>query len=297
MAHIDAFSLDFDGCFGVTQRGDLSSFLDNNHSFIDYFKRTFDTPNNTRFLVGSTRQELGLDITGDDWNGNGLSFYLIPKLAQHLNSQFDNFMIVDPLLNLPFGTAHEQFRSICQNALHIDIDHDKLPTHWKTTLRRKYTYFKGYHLDQKKLDIIYGQAHKLAKDFPDDTITLHFYDDRIDILNSLNTYLSKHPYCLPHNVTLSLNLYEDGQHRFTYTPITGTGGIDAEINKTLRQIMNDFFASSAEYKTKQSHSFFSPQFEETYADFLNNPKKTFLKDRVLIKKEVQCDTPLLYQQR
>lgn len=282
MPHINAFSLDFDGCFGITNARNFSTFISRHDWFIKYFKKTVKITDESVFFIGSNRQHGSLDLEGDDLNKNGLAFSFIPRLAQYLCSRFDDYLLLDTVDKIPFGKTYQSFIDLAQSTLGIDLREDALPPSLDR-LKAKVKEASPYDSDEGKLDLLYAQAHKLANDHPKDQITLHFYDDRSDILGSLHRYLSAHSACLPKNLTLCLNQYCEGIHINEFSLIKGTGKIDRDFRKTVLG-MESYYTKHVEKIIKAQKdpiTFFKTYEDPFYARVFPDPSNTFLKDRDL----------------
>ncbi len=96
----------------------------------------------------------------------------------------------------------------------------------------------------------------MANENPNDDITFDFFDDRLDIINSLNTFFSQHPDMIPRNVTLRINQYSTRDPLRLCSSIQGTGQIDSHYKdtvKTMATLCNAFLVSGAVIPDKQNN--------------------------------------------
>ena len=60
---------------------------------------------------------------------------------------------------------------------------------------------------ERKVELLYMKAHRLANKYPGKTIVTHIYDDRLDIIEENHTFYQCHAHLLPTTMTFHLHLY------------------------------------------------------------------------------------------
>lgn len=254
-----AHSIDYDGCFAPPPRYGLvtkkvwndyhstylpkevevplkpwsfASILKYNQNLTQYIKRQARSHENADsiVLVGSRRQCQSSDEYGKETNNNGSAFTQLSQYAKQLQLRFNPYLLVDSYYHKPAGTEFKRSKQFVHSHF--------FKTYFSRCFRtKKAPYdFKHYYNDPEKIHLIYAQAHTLAKEHPDEAIILHFYDDRIDIMDSLNQFYTPHKKALPHNVTLKVHHYNHDWHRGSVklvTSIQGIGDIDTHLDDTL----------------------------------------------------------------
>ncbi|MDP1574752.1 MAG: pentapeptide repeat-containing protein [Coxiellaceae bacterium] len=227
---IRVLSLDFDGCIGVDDSKILTT-IDNSAKFIALikernellFKQLQDAIDKTIVMVGSTRQSLanenlnaGLRL-GPIRKKYGFCNPTLKTIVTSFNKgnlTFDEFLLADIFQKQAAGTEATRIQE------NKNTGNDPVPS------------------DKNKLSILYAQLHKIASENPDADIVFDFYDDKTDILDSLNTFFEKNPDLIPNNVTLQLHRYanHDAENnplekhaedeRYVLKVLQGTGSID-----------------------------------------------------------------------
>lgn len=122
------------------------------------------------------------------------------------------------------------------NALRKHLDDMRYAEHYSAQLAAQ----PSAVTDKMKVSLIYAQAHHLACQYPNQSITLNFYDDKWEILNVLKEHYETNPGCLPNSVTLVLHQY--GKYSDTLTTqatIQGQGQINEAFGETLRSIVKE----------------------------------------------------------
>ena len=225
---IRALSFDADNClFHVgyqpsredIARGDSEHVITENQPLLDKLKSQNAAFKKTIVLTGSLRQSFEIDSAESKRNLTEPFFKAIPKIAHYLEATLDKFLTADIYANVESGTSFE-----------LAVNH---PSKKQNTCMR----------DESKLSILYAQTHKLANQYPDESILFEFYDDRgcgvwevtTDLLETLHAYFTLHADMLPCNVTLRLNHYE-GTDVTPYSDIQGTGFIDENYRRTTPKI-------------------------------------------------------------
>lgn len=228
---IRALSFDADNClfhrgyepsWKEINGGDCQQVITKNLPLLDSLKAQNPNYKQTIVLIGSARQSVEYDRVNAKNNQTESIFDAIQKVATYLEVKLDKFLTSDIHNTIvPPGTS---FDLATQS-----------PTKPQPTC----------FLDDSKLSLLYAQTHKLATDYPNETILFEFYDDRgceswdikEDILEKLQAYFTQHPEALPSNVTLRLNHYE-GEAVTPYPEIQGIGCIDTQYPKTAKQMVD-----------------------------------------------------------
>ena len=231
-------SFDFDGClFNLdyfnycrprSNNGpEYSAVINYNQKFLDILR-----DENTHFayskvisFVGSNRQSKNIDDANSikyDRSRTikvGSCFPAIREITSYLKVKLDTFLLADI-----YGKNDDGEPLKDGTSFNRAID----PT------------FKGKHadwvFDETKATILYAQMHKIATANPDEEIVFDFYDDRSDIIYSLNTFFEAHKELIPQNVTLRLNKYENAQPSQLFSEIVGSGIIDANYRETVQEM-------------------------------------------------------------
>lgn len=225
---IRASSFDFDNCIFHTQyfwkqsKPDIYEVILKNIPFFENIRSQNHAYDANICLIGSNRQSKRCDdqLSAFKKAPTESCFSAIQKVNDFLDATLDPFLLADIYGNLDSGQSFERALSPEANSIrHAD-----------------------WIFDSSKLSILYAQMHKIANDYPDDIITFDFYDDKsqrklsqYSLLEDLQAYFTAYSEMIPHNVTLRLNYYA-GKEVTTYTPIQGTGRIDAHYHETVREM-------------------------------------------------------------
>ncbi|MCX7117248.1 MAG: hypothetical protein NTW94_04980 [Legionellales bacterium] len=163
-------------------------------------------------FVGSNRQSKEIDEVNGIVGNKGSCFPAIRRICDILETELDTFLLADIYGDLPDGTAFA-------NATNPE--------------------YKGSHakwlFDNHKGTILYAQMQRIANANPKEPIVFDFFDDRVDILESLERYFSKHPSLIPSHVTLRLHQYEGFEVK-RHCSIQGHGFIDANYRETVKEM-------------------------------------------------------------
>ena len=252
---IRALSLDFDGSFGGGKRDFRPR---GNETFHDYLaiknqkllnEINAETKNGTEVIVmvGSNRQSVESENSATPLRNK----WCAPVLNAVITSikeptiRFDGFLLGD--VYRKDQTQESEFDRI-----------QKFASDRTKTIEKN----DPVPVDKTKLSILYAQMHKIASENPEATIVFDFYDDKTEILDSLNTFLTKNPDLIPKNVTLQLHRYvsfddktneklEEHCEDTTYETkkIQGEGPIDAfyiENTKRLTDIGYEGYQPAAD---------------------------------------------------
>jgi hypothetical protein len=219
--------------------------IESNQAFFDELKRVNADYSKTTLFIGSNRQSRMTDI-GNYYAGDGYTTYTkgsafnaIKKIRDYLNDESDS-VVFDPLLladvygDLEAGVAFESVFS--------PIVDEMSQANWV--------------FDETKLSLVYAQMHKLAAENPNEAIEFAFYDDRVDILGSLETYFKQNPRSIPSNVTLSLNHYDGAKAEVLFN-LKGEGTIDEDYRKTVLKMEEETRQIQRGYRFTEKYHFSS----------------------------------------
>lgn len=157
-------------------------------------------------LIGSNRQDAETDRKNSNKRRGtspsavafieALATHLKEKIPEHAdNISINRIMAADLSHGHPNGTHWERLKErLVGQQIPEDADIKALETCIK---------------DESKISTIIAQAHELAIRAKGRPVTLHFTDDRPDILNGLGDYFYNFPDMLPANVRLSLALHQN----------------------------------------------------------------------------------------
>jgi hypothetical protein len=221
---IRVLSFDFDGCLFnesyIFAKNDDKDVIKYNADFFQLIKADSSRYSKSITFVGSNRQSKAIDdgnsVVFDRSVGvlrrKGSCFPAIHTINIHLEAKLDTFLLADIHGELPDGASYD--RAMDEN---YTGDH----AHW--------------WFDEHKATILYAQIHRVAKENPFEAIEFSFFDDRQDILYSLNKFYSDHPSLIPANVTLSLHNYA-GKMVTPIATLKGTGMIDSNYKETVKEM-------------------------------------------------------------
>lgn len=228
---IHVISFDFDGCMSVLDmaislaRGTAiyKDILEGHDPLLKKLMAERSAFQQTYGFVGSNRQSESIDEYNGEQKGNGSCMAPIKRLCDHIGAEFDSFLLADIMSDLPDGTSFNRI---------IDKDYSGSHANWK--------------FDEHKATILYAQIHRMANKAPNAEIIFDFYDDRMDILNSLRDFYTKYPDLLPKNVTLRLYKYASSHVDHLndagvnagneLATIAGQGFIDTNYKETVKEM-------------------------------------------------------------
>lgn len=213
-------SFDFDGCLFNRRYVRLphnnftknlgNAVLDTNRPLLDQLKKENAQFSSVHAFIGSTRQ----DYPTDQLNGvTGLKGSCLPAMVTvcaYLGVNLDPFMLADIEGNLESGTSFNRI-----------IDEIKNNT-WSPGEKNIHKHAVCPSMDEYKRTILFAQMQKAAADNPNEEIIFDFFDDRLDILASLERYFTRYPHMIPKNVRLRLHAYA-GQDVCLKAEIPGAG--------------------------------------------------------------------------
>lgn len=173
---------------------------------------------------------------------------LLEKRWQLLSSFFDAYLLdpsdqtecLDPAalafsLQYPIESISKQKITLKHETLScLQLRREALETRLEAL---NATHAKIQKMDHGKFDIIYAQTHRLAAQSEKAAIHFYFIDDKDDILQGLDNFFRRYADILPYNLQLYLVKYIDGNSVALFsTPIRGTGVIDKNYEKTIREM-------------------------------------------------------------
>ncbi|QGN95540.1 hypothetical protein Psal071_01139 [Piscirickettsia salmonis] len=221
-------SLDFDGCLYNENIDNARAFhspgnpkedltlehlITINQKLIDHLDSQAKEFASSTVFLGSDRQ----DYKKEELNSNREGQYCYPFMvdfAKKISAEFDSVLMADIYNDLAPG---ESFRQALQD-YHSHEKHEQDPQ---------------TQPDPSKLTLLYAQMHKAATENPNDIVTYEFYDDRTDILLSLQEIFNSNPHMIPKNITLYLNHY-DSVNLQNLLIIQGEGNPDSQYQHTLK---------------------------------------------------------------
>ncbi|QEY52162.1 hypothetical protein [Legionella longbeachae] len=214
-------SLDFDGCYSneassfnlgrnwITERTleeSNQAYLEANREFLDSLK----TKGKTVIFIGSNRQTPYIDLkngTGTDYPP-GSVYPRMDAIAKELgeNATFNPFLLPD--LESDVVVAGETFEKFNQKGYLKENGSYKEDI---TSHKIEEDGFLELIDDESKVSLALAQMHYAAMENPDDIIEFNFYDDRKDIVESMEHFFKEHPELIPKNVILNLRGYSGPQ--------------------------------------------------------------------------------------
>jgi|GEM_PF-2102935 len=219
-------SLDFDGSVFHQKyhESPVKNVVLHNQAFLENLKEGSKPYFKTVAMVGSVRQSWDDDrFNGDRDSGAGIIGSCYPALLEIswvLGAVCDPFLLADVYAGRRNGRSFDKaMQALSERASGVpgNIRHD------------------SWIHDSSKITILYAQMHKIALDYPDETIQVDFYDDRYDILGSLQKFFKENPDKMPKNVTLRLHHY-DGGFVTPMPAIAGTGVINLNYRTTVQRL-------------------------------------------------------------
>lgn len=214
-------SLDFDGCYSneassfnlgrnwITERTleeSNKAYLEANREFLDSLK----TKDKTVLFIGSNRQTPDIDFkngTGTDYPP-GSVYPRMAAIAKELgeNATFNPFLLPDLESDVVVaGKTLEKF-----NEKGYLNENGSYKEGIKSTKFNEDGFLELID-DESKVSLALAQMHYAAMENPDDIIEFNFYDDRKDIVESMEHFFKEHPELIPKNVILNLRGYSGPQ--------------------------------------------------------------------------------------
>lgn len=185
--------------------------------------------------IASLRQFYSLDLENIKRNATGSIFADLEQLTEELNRRYEKIKWnlekstntdvyakdkVTGKIGLKRGTTYKRILKQHDKdrfGEDINIHHDE------------------WMVDESKISIIYRIAHEIAIDHPKKNIVLHFFDDRLDVIDPLYHFYFTNLELLPNNVKFKLhphNGYSFGEVK----EVQGKGPIDSYYRRSLLKI-------------------------------------------------------------
>lgn len=214
---VRVLSFDFDGCLfnqAYIESSD-KDVLFHNRAFLDAIKCDNVLYSKNIVFVGSNRQSFALDLLNyyAQYRYKGSCYPALRKIADDLDAELDSFLVADIFGNLEAGVSFSLGVKADPNDNHADCK-----------------------FDMTKVSILYAQMHKIAYENPKEPIAFEFFDDKGEILGSLEHFYNKYPELMPENVCLRLNHYA-GKNLSKRVEIPGTGFIDSNYRQTVKDMV------------------------------------------------------------
>ena len=205
-------SIDFDGClFNYNYLHSVDKdVIKYNQSFLNTLKQQSQAFAQTITMIGSARQSKELDMRGARKNNTGSCFLAMQHITRYLTATFNPLLFSDIIGDFPEGTSYKRLTS---NHAHQEKHACAM-------------------FDDNKIMILYTQMQRIALQTPMESITFDFYDDRHDILNSLNRFFKENPDMIPSHISLRLHQYA-GQNINPVATIQGMGPTNHNYRQTV----------------------------------------------------------------
>ncbi len=220
----------------ISENGNLLKHL------VDEIKKSKNL-NNVQLFFGTERQSFRADminlIKGPDINGSAFQGLLmlrnqleydVGKVNKGLDIAVNHFLLADIYADIEHGKSFklalfrmfQESRKWRANRI-AEISEDYFDDH------------ADWIFDDSKITIVYAHIHKLSLENPGVNIAYDFYDDRVDILESIQDFFESNLDLVPISVTITLNEYSGSNIR-KMTIIKGKGGIDSDYNKSIKKL-------------------------------------------------------------
>lgn len=246
MKKIRTLSFDFDGCLANRLYLDLPKPADGlepkvitaNKELLSAINAEKELYDESTVFIGSNRQSNDLDL--GNWGKGGIftmrgmnsCFNDTSTIAAHLGAKMDGFLLADVYGQVDSSDSFNKAMAIGEGLSHMPL----YCIRGDTSVKHNTTLF-----DTNKISLLYAQMHKVAHENPDAEIHFHFYDDRQDILEQLNTFFNNKDYHpVPRNVILHLHHYryapsleKMSDTMFATIHSEGKGIIDSKYRETI----------------------------------------------------------------
>lgn len=208
-------SIDFDGC---------SDNHESREAIIEHIALSCQSIKDLKkiiLMIGSLRQSLRLDIINAKYNSTYPNYISCTSIIEHFEPRLKELfprieIIVDPYLlfdsfqQLEHGTTFRAMQKLFAEIDHkhikdYDIDSNSplhTACHHEESDSNLFT--SNHFTDCSKISIIYPQLHHIASQYTDKQIVMHFYDDKINILNNLYHFYIRNLQWIPKNLSLYL---------------------------------------------------------------------------------------------
>ena len=244
-------SLDYDGCLCAKKPQKIGDYIDSNEVLINYIQSIQLQFDKKIFFVGSNRQSLSLDAD-NGMGGSGSCYTAINFISTHLGAVFDKFTLSDIYLDKAPGYSVDLFfQEVAKLGLQDQIFgmFQFFTIYASEILKPLFEVSSGQFFTVDKINILYAQIQKVAAEHPQDQIVFDFFDDRVDILQSLSAFFTRYPSLMPKNVVLRLFEYS----KDTFNPmsksvsyfnrglpinpvIIGMGEVDYDYRQTVKKM-------------------------------------------------------------
>ena len=213
MPSVRVLSFVFDGCLfhrdyrraSLAILSSLPAVIEKNQSLLEAIKIENSLYREVTSFIGSARQSEWIDKANSQKNGTESCFIAILSVCRYLGIKFNPLLLTDVYQGLDAGTSYRRAMG-AEGGEHL--------------------HFPG---DETKFTLLYAQMHAVALNYPKDTITFDFYDDRDHdkehargILSFLSRVFMDYPQLIPSNVLLRLNHYA-GVSPSVFSVIDGQG--------------------------------------------------------------------------
>jgi hypothetical protein len=318
-------SLDFDGCSDrpFSQKEIIQHTI----------KTCLENPTieSIYLIIGSLRQTPMLDVGNAQRNSTAPHFIscttlynkFLPELNRCMSKleveripsvHFCPLLMNDIYNHFPTGSTFKAMQDIFAWPFYI-ISHIRTNTH-TFSIRNQHdesinvlSHSSNKEIaDCSKVTIIYTQLHHFAKHLDAAPILMHFYDDRLDILEGLRDFYSRSPELMPENMHLELihleAIEECKSSLFTPEPIKGQGATNPDYHELMYQmalyhewesIPDDFDKHKAIFEELLSRTLpktHDQSFEVYSVPVLEEPKPT----AAITPVPKEESTPLEYQE-
>lgn len=224
---------DVDGCLYPSnfEHFDHDSLAKLNKNLLLHLNDHFSKKQYQRIIfgLGTNRQDFDLDFLNSVMNKTCSCVFVLPFFQKYFQRQNLNRVFIDPFM---MGDIFSKYND---NSANRSVEPGS--TYAITLLKGaslQRDCFKS-KFDEHKISLLYTHAHRAACLNPHSNITVDFYDDRIDILKTLNDFFTSHHDLLPNNVELRLNQYIHQETVNPYdTPIKGSGACDPHYDRTIQ---------------------------------------------------------------
>ena len=239
-------SIDFDDCISTQKEpASLRSYIETNQLLINFIQQ--NQSDKKIMLVGSNRQSLMIDLDkcfSGLFKGKkaGSCYTAIDYISKQVGAEFDPFTLSDIFLdklpgysvNLFLHEVHELFAEEPEKIIGL-MEYTQITE--KNPELKLQTRSPAEFLSEDKINVLYAQMQKVAIEHPNDEISFDFFDDRSDILDSLNEFFRAYPSLIAKNITLRLFQYQAGHPpELAHEAIHGTGEIDYAYYQTVKNM-------------------------------------------------------------
>lgn len=250
MANICLYILDLDNCFmGPAFQQDPSlDIIRANKLKLDEFIAESAHFDETIVASGSNRINIYMDYINSLHEGRagiiGSGFPRLKKMSDHMGAEFDPFTITDLFTTdekgQPVAEGHTyQLAEAYYNIDGVTYDESKLrPVLYKLPSMLE---------DKYKATLILANIQRIVKRFPNDTITVRFFDDMPEIRTALHNFFSQNDdHLVPEKLTLIIEPYSgtsEPEKEKALKPIVGRGKPVTKLKALIEYMYNLAIAS------------------------------------------------------